>query len=106
MKRLLGSTLKCVELAADIVIGIWLQVMRGVLERRAASGVAVQALDAVLRFAACPSLGRSESGLGRVKSAFAEDGLRLSTLQSPLTSLASANWLIVDRMSLQSPGER
>jgi AcrR family transcriptional regulator len=38
-----------VELAADIVIGIWLQVMRGVLERRAASGVAGQALDAVLR---------------------------------------------------------
>ena len=38
-----------VELAADIVIGICLQVMRGVLERRAASGVAGQALDAVLR---------------------------------------------------------
>ena len=38
-----------VELAADIVIGICLQVMRGVLERRAASDVAGQALDAVLR---------------------------------------------------------
>ncbi|GEO17621.1 TetR/AcrR family transcriptional regulator [Microvirga aerophila] len=38
-----------VELAADIVIGICLQVMRGILERRAASGVPGQALDAVLR---------------------------------------------------------
>jgi AcrR family transcriptional regulator len=44
-----------VELAADIVIGICLQVMRGVLERRAASGVAGQALDAMLR-----ALGASE----------------------------------------------
>ncbi|WP_046869531.1 TetR/AcrR family transcriptional regulator [Microvirga massiliensis] len=38
-----------VELAADIVIGIWLQVVRGSLERRAASDLASQALNAVLR---------------------------------------------------------
>ena len=38
-----------VDLAADIVIGICLQVMRGVLERRAASDMAGQALEAVLR---------------------------------------------------------
>jgi AcrR family transcriptional regulator len=38
-----------VELAADIVIGISLQVMRGSLERRAAPDLASQALHAVLR---------------------------------------------------------
>ena len=37
------------ELAADIVIGIWLQVTRGMLERRAPPELARQALDAVLR---------------------------------------------------------
>jgi AcrR family transcriptional regulator len=38
-----------VELAADIVIGIWLQVTRGSLERRAAPDLTRQTLDAVLR---------------------------------------------------------
>ena len=38
-----------VKLAADIVIGIWLQVTRGSLERRATPDLARHALDAVLR---------------------------------------------------------
>src|SRR3954465_1050675 len=38
-----------VELAADIVLGIWLQVTRGTLQRRAAPDFAGRALDAVLR---------------------------------------------------------
>jgi AcrR family transcriptional regulator len=38
-----------VELAADIVIGIWLQVTRGSIERRAAPDLTRQALTAVLR---------------------------------------------------------
>jgi AcrR family transcriptional regulator len=38
-----------VELAADIVIGMWLQVTRGSLERRAAPDLPRQALAAVLR---------------------------------------------------------
>ncbi|WP_414474362.1 TetR/AcrR family transcriptional regulator [Microvirga sp. M2] len=38
-----------VELAADIVMGIWLQVVRGSLERRAAADLVGQALHAVLR---------------------------------------------------------
>ena len=38
-----------VELAADIVIGIWLQVTRGILERGARPELARQALEAVLR---------------------------------------------------------
>ena len=38
-----------VELAADIVVGIWLQVTRGTLQRRAAPDLVGRALDAVLR---------------------------------------------------------
>ena len=38
-----------VELAADVVIGIWLQVTRGSLERRAARDLTKRALAAVLR---------------------------------------------------------
>jgi AcrR family transcriptional regulator len=38
-----------VELAADIVIGVWLQITRGTLERRAAPDLTRQALAAVLR---------------------------------------------------------
>ena len=38
-----------VELAADIVLGIWLQVTRGTLQRRAAPDLADRALEAVLR---------------------------------------------------------
>jgi AcrR family transcriptional regulator len=45
-----------VEIAADIVIGIWLQVTRGSLERRATRDLTRQALNAVLR-----ALGVSES---------------------------------------------
>ena len=41
-------TILDVELAADIVIGIWLQVTRGSLERRTSPGLTRQALDAVL----------------------------------------------------------
>lgn len=37
------------KLAADIVIGIWLQVTRGSLEQRASPELTRQALDAVLR---------------------------------------------------------
>ena len=42
-------TVQDVELAADIVFGIWLQVTRGTLQRRAASDLIGHALDAVLR---------------------------------------------------------
>ena len=42
-------TVHDVELAADIVVGIWLQVTRGTLQRRAAPDLIGQALDAVLR---------------------------------------------------------
>ena len=38
-----------VELAADIVIGVWLQVTRGSLERRPPANLPSQALEAVLR---------------------------------------------------------
>jgi hypothetical protein len=38
-----------VELAADIVIGIWIQVTRGTLERRATPDITRQALEAALR---------------------------------------------------------
>ena len=42
-------TIQDVELSADIVIGIWLQVARGSLERRATPELTRQALGAVLR---------------------------------------------------------
>ena len=42
-------TVQDVELAADIVVGIWLQVTRGTLQRRAAPDLADQALDAMFR---------------------------------------------------------
>ena len=42
-------TMQDVELAADIVMGIWLQVTRGTLQRRAAPDLADRALDAMLR---------------------------------------------------------
>ena len=38
-----------IELAADIVLGIWLQVTLGTLQRRAAPDLADQALDAMFR---------------------------------------------------------
>jgi AcrR family transcriptional regulator len=38
-----------IELAADIVIGVWLEVARGTLERGAAPNLAGQIVDAVLR---------------------------------------------------------
>jgi AcrR family transcriptional regulator len=49
-----------VELAADVVIGIWLQVTRGSLERRAARDLTKRALAAVLR-----ALGASQAYAGR-----------------------------------------
>jgi AcrR family transcriptional regulator len=42
-------TIQDVELAADIVIGIWIQITRGSLERRTSPQVPRQARDAVLR---------------------------------------------------------
>ena len=42
-------TVQDVELAADIVMGIWLQVTRGTLQRRAAPDLAERTLDAMLR---------------------------------------------------------
>jgi AcrR family transcriptional regulator len=42
-------TVEDVELAADIIIGIWLQVMRGTLQRRPATDLPDQALGAALR---------------------------------------------------------
>jgi AcrR family transcriptional regulator len=50
-----------VELAADIVIGIWLQVTRGSLERRAPPDLSRQALDAVLRALGVPKSRNRES---------------------------------------------
>jgi hypothetical protein len=41
--------LRDVELAADLVIGIWIQVTRGTLERRATPDITRQALEAALR---------------------------------------------------------
>ena len=42
-------TMPDIELAADIVIGVWLEVARGTLERGAAPNLACEVLDAVLR---------------------------------------------------------
>jgi len=42
-------TVQDMELAADIVVCIWLEVTRGTLQRRAAPDLAGRALDAVLR---------------------------------------------------------
>ena len=54
-----------VELAADIVIGIWLQVTRGILERGAQRDLIRQAGEAVLRAIGAlelPNAGRSDRG--------------------------------------------
>jgi len=50
-------TVEDVELAADIVMGIWLQITRGALERRPAANLPDQALDAVLRALGVPQKG-------------------------------------------------
>jgi len=42
-------TVDDIELAADIVLGIWLQVIRGTLQRRPTPHLANRALEAVLR---------------------------------------------------------
>jgi AcrR family transcriptional regulator len=47
-----------VELAADIVIGVWLQITRGSLARRAPTGLTRHALDAVLRAIGASSAGK------------------------------------------------
>jgi AcrR family transcriptional regulator len=54
-------TMPDIELAADIVIGVWLEVARGTLERGAAPNLACEVLDAVLRAlgATQPEAGRS-----------------------------------------------
>jgi AcrR family transcriptional regulator len=51
--------LRDVELAADIVIGIWVEVTRGILERGTRPEVTSQAVEAVLR-----ALGASQPGKG------------------------------------------
>ena len=56
-------TVPDVELAADIVFGIWLQVTRGTLQRRAAPDLVGRALDAVLRALGASSLREWEEGL-------------------------------------------
>src|SRR5918994_6291970 len=58
-----------VELAADIVMGIWLQVMRGTLQRAAAPDLTRQALEAVLRaIAAPPGPRRRKDGIHRCET--------------------------------------
>ena len=54
-----------VELAADIVIGVWLQVTRGSLERRATSDLTRQTLDAVLRALGVPQSRNRKSSSSR-----------------------------------------
>ena len=56
-------TLQDIELAADIVFGIWLQVTRGTLQRQAAPDLVGRALDAVLRALGASSLGEWEEDL-------------------------------------------
>ena len=58
-------TVQDVELAADIVMGIWLQVMRGTLQRAVAPDLTRQALDAVLRAIGAPPGPRSRKKTGR-----------------------------------------
>jgi AcrR family transcriptional regulator len=52
-------TVQDVELAADIVFGIWLQVTRGTLQRRAAPDLVERTLDAMLRALGASSRHRS-----------------------------------------------
>ena len=60
-------TIQDVELSADIVIGIWLQVTRGSLERRATPDLTRQALDAVLRALGVPqSRNRKRSSVAKI----------------------------------------
>jgi AcrR family transcriptional regulator len=54
-----------VELAADIVIGVWLQVTRGSLERRATPDLTRQTLDAVLRALGVPQSRKRTSSSSR-----------------------------------------
>jgi AcrR family transcriptional regulator len=56
-------TMQDIELAADIVFGIWLQVTRGTLQRQAAPDLVGRALDAVLRALGASSLREWEEGL-------------------------------------------
>jgi AcrR family transcriptional regulator len=57
------------ELAADIVMGIWLQVMRGTLQRPVAADLTRQALDAVLRaIGASPAPRRRKDGTNRCET--------------------------------------
>ena len=56
-------TVHDVELAADIVLGIWLQVTRGTLQRRAAPDLVGRALDAVLRALGASPAREWEEGL-------------------------------------------
>ena len=56
-------TIQDVELGADIVIGIWLQVTRGSLERRATPDLTRQTLDAVLRALGVPEVTQPQEKL-------------------------------------------
>jgi AcrR family transcriptional regulator len=59
-------TVQDLELAADIVMGIWLQVTRGTLQRRAAPDLAERTLDAMLRaLGASPRPRRPKGGAHR-----------------------------------------
>ena len=55
-------TVQDLELAADIVFGIWLQVTRGTLQRRAAPNLAEQTLDAMLGALGASSRPRRQKG--------------------------------------------
>jgi AcrR family transcriptional regulator len=55
-------TVHDVELAADIVVGIWLQVTRGTLQRRAAADLSERTLDAMLRALGASSPPRRQKG--------------------------------------------
>jgi AcrR family transcriptional regulator len=56
-------TVQDIELAADIVMGIWLQVMRGTLQRPVTPDLTREALDAVLRaVGASPGPRRQKGG--------------------------------------------
>ena len=60
-------SMRDVELAADIVMGIWLQVARGILERGARPELTRQAVEAVLRaLGRAPSLTIMSAGLKRI----------------------------------------
>jgi hypothetical protein len=64
--RAQGSlTVQDMELAADVVMGIWLQVTRGTLQRRPAPDLANRALDAMLRALGVPTTAATDGRRSR-----------------------------------------